>query len=498
MRLNASDLIALHRPSSCELRIFLRHAGEAQESASEFDKVLRRLGTRHEQEHLQSLGTHVDVSQTDIAERLRKTKEAVLAGASVVYQPTLQVNTVLNGIEVEIVGIPDFLIREGNGYVIRDAKLSRNITEDSHPEIILQVQLYGWLIEQMFGTPPKRLEVYSGKQELALVPYDGGVAAITELETVLRLKQLGTEPYEPVGHSKCDGCGYEHRCWNRAKANHDVSLLVDVDQGLARQLHSEGITTPAELLSRYDAQTLSELKRPRGGKMARVGAAATKILLYAEALRSNTEKVLFAPNVPAADNFVMFDLEGMPPHMNELDKIYLWGTQVFGSIPSKFMGAVAGFGPSGDGEGWHEFLANSKATFETYGDIRFVHWSAYEKTNLNKYIIRYGDPDGIGARVGANLLDLFPITKASMILPVPSYGLKTIEEYVGFKRTQDEYGGTWSMATFIEATETQDQAKRLELMGAILKYNEEDLQATWAVMEWLRTRMPLGKATSAP
>jgi uncharacterized protein len=192
----------------------------------------------------------------------------------------------------------------------------------------------------------------------------------------------------------------------------------------------------------------------------------------------------------------MLDLEGMPPHLNELDKIYLWGTQVFGSVPSKFMGAVSGFGASGDSEGWHKFLANSEAIFEAYGDIRFIHWSSYEKTNLNKYIIRYGDPNGVAARVVASLLDLFPITKASMILPVPSYGLKTIEEYVGFKRTQDEYGGTWSMATFIEATETHDIAKRDELMDSILKYNEEDLQATWAVMEWLRSRTPAARAAT--
>jgi predicted RecB family nuclease len=221
---------------------------------------------RHEQQHLQSLGGHIEISQADISVRVRNTKEAVQAGTPVVYQPTLQVNTVFNGIDVEILGIPDFLIRDGNGYVIRDAKLSRSITEEARPEIILQVQLYGWLFEQVFGTPPKRLEVYSGKQEIALVPYDGGAAALKELETVLRLKQLGSEPYEPVGQSKCTGCGFENRCWSRAEEHQDVSLLVDVDQGLARQLHSEGITTPTELLSKFDAQALSELKRPRGGK----------------------------------------------------------------------------------------------------------------------------------------------------------------------------------------------------------------------------------------
>ena len=56
------------------------------------------------------------------------------------------------------------------------------------------------------------------------------------------------------------------------------------------------------------------------------------------------------------------------------------------------------------------------------------------------------------------------------------------------KRTQDEYGGDWSMATSSKATETDDEATRKKLLDAILTYNREDLAATWAVFEWLRWR----------
>ena len=94
----------------------------------------------------------------------------------------------------------------------------------------------------------------------------------------------------------------------------------------------------------------------------------------------------------------------------------------------------------------------------------------------------------LGARVLRNLLDLLPITKTSVVLPLPSYSLKVVEQYVGFRRTQDEYGGSWAMSQFILATETNDEAKRDSLMAEILKYNEEDLAATWAVFDWLRNK----------
>lgn len=48
------------------------------------------------------------------------------------------------------------------------------------------------------------------------------------------------------------------------------------------------------------------------------------------------------------------------------------------------------------------------------------------------------------------------------------------------------------MAMFIEATETSDEEKRKELMDEILKYNREDLEATWTVFEWLRVKAPAG------
>src|ERR1017187_3991186 len=99
-----------------------------------------------------------------------------------------------------------------------------------------------------------------------------------------------------------------------------------------------------------------------------------------------------------------------------------------------------------------------------------------------------GDPTGVAARVLRNLLDLLPVTKKAIVLPLPSYSLKEVEKYVGFKRTMDDYGGSWAMAKFILATETDDQTKRDSLMEEILRYNEDDLAATWAVFEWLRKK----------
>ena len=133
----------------------------------------------------------------------------------------------------------------------------------------------------------------------------------------------------------------------------------------------------------------------------RVGKAAERILQFADAMEKQQEIVLAAPAIPPHKNYVMFDLEGMPPHLDELDKIYLWGAQVFGEKPSEFKVRCQALALMVTGNGWISFLDNAKQIFETYGDIPFVHWAPYEQTYLRRYVGRFGDPDGIAARVEA-------------------------------------------------------------------------------------------------
>jgi CRISPR/Cas system-associated exonuclease Cas4 (RecB family) len=149
------------------------------------------------------------------------------------YQATFLVRHKIAGTDVEIVGAPDFQIFDGDGYMIRDCKLSRRIEAEIHPEIVVQIQLYGWLFERSTGLPAKGLQVYNGMKEIVGVEDDGGEWALAVLENLLRLKQLDGEPYEPVGWSKCGGCGFNGRCMDKAEADGSVALVPDVDQNLA-------------------------------------------------------------------------------------------------------------------------------------------------------------------------------------------------------------------------------------------------------------------------
>jgi predicted RecB family nuclease len=484
MRLSASDFYRAYRPSECDMRIYLHQKGVKPADPGPYEQVIERLGIRHERAHLACFSNVVDLSQGTWEERERDTLAAIEAGAPVIYQPLFKRNLLLAGKECELVGIPDFLIRESENYVIRDVKMSRRITEKDHPEILWQLRLYAWLFELSTGRRPVRLEVFNGKSELIPVDAEAPEAELTRIAGVM---SAANDPFEPVGWTRCGGCGYHDKCWTEAVERNDVALVLKVDKSLARALRAVNVVSYDELLTRFDEQSLSTFEKPCGKKTQKVGKAATDILLSARALQSKQPIRLAPPVLPAVGNFVMFDLEGLPPHLDELDKIYLWGMQVFGDRPSPYLAATAGFGTNGDKEGWDGFLDCAANILGSYGNIPFVHWSHYERTKIKAYIDRHGDPNGVAATILDNLFDLLPVTQKAVMLPLPSYGLKVVEEYVGFQRTQDEYGGAWSMAQYIEATETDDEATRQNLMNDILKYNEEDLGATWAVLCWLRS-----------
>jgi uncharacterized protein len=339
-----------------------------------------------------------------------------------------------------------------------------------------------------YPVTPQRTNTFLGDGSIAEFDYQGDNLPILNLRTLMEILSFQEEPYSPVGWSKCVSCGYHDRCWERAYRDQDVALVYGVDQNLAKRLKETGVTKIEKFVEKFDQHSLSEFKRPWGKREQKVGKKAEGILLQAKAMQEGKEIILKKPELPRCANYVMFDLEGLPPQFDELDKIYLWGMQVFGERPGSYQCALAEIGPEGDVKGWNEFLRIVGRIFDEHGDIPFIHWHHYEKTKINVYIKHYGDRDGIAEKVLSHLVDLLKITRDAIILPEPSYSLKVVEKFVGFKRSQDEYGGTWSIAKYIEAVETEDEKKRHSIIEEILKYNEEDLQATWAVFEWIKDK----------
>jgi len=480
-----SALYNLLKPSRCDLRVWLGSHGFEEEPPDAYREVLFDLGNAHEARHRERFPGAVDVAGLPREERELATLELLRERRRVIYQGVLRARTTLAGREVEVVGHPDFMLPARAQWAIRDSKLNRSVSD----YIVFQLHTYGWLYEQTMGAPPVALQVHAGSDEIIDVPYEPEVVEETLglLARMIELRFADERPDVHVSNPRCSGCGFREHCWPQAIERREVGLLPSVDRGTVEELHARGAGTIPDLLADFDVASLAGLERPWRGRMKPAGEEyAERILAGARAFEAGEPIVLAEPELPDATNWVMFDLEGMPPRLDELEKIYIWGLQVFGEDAGPFRPAVAGFGPRGDRDGWFAFLDECRAILDRCGDIPFVHWATYEQVKLDLYISRYGDPDGSAARVKANLLDLLPITRAAVAVPVSSYSLKDVETLTGYERQLEEYGGSWSMARYIEATETNDRTERDTIIDEILAYNREDLEATWAVLGWLR------------
>lgn len=317
LEIKPSYFYSLFSPSKCELRLYLNSKGIEPTPPGAFEQVLSRLGQSHEKNHLYTFLEFLDLT----GKPAERTLEEIQRGSTVIYQGELRAQVQIDSRSTEVVGIPDFMIKEGTEYFVRDCKIARRISDKDHPEIPRQLQIYGWLFEKNTGKRPLRLEVLKGDGGIEVIDYEGEAAALSHLRELLGIILLPEEPYSPVGWTKCGGCVYNDLCMTRANESQTVALLPDVDQGFARRLKEMGVLTIEDLAARYDEASLSELKKPHGDREQKVGRRATGILLHAKAMLENKEIVLKRPGIPVSKSYIMFDLEGLPPQLDELDKI---------------------------------------------------------------------------------------------------------------------------------------------------------------------------------
>lgn len=485
MRIAASAWYELYSPEKCAKRVRLIAAGEQGAEAGPYERVLEELGRRHELDYLATLEPAFRIEGHTDEERQAATLKAIQASAQVIYQPFFKTQLSVEGESVELVGNPDFLVRTDHGYVVRDAKLARHTSRDEKPEIHYQLQAYAYLLEAVAERTPAALEVYDGLRLIQTVEYEGPQAFLTALGQLVRLRRSPMDTYEPNGWSKCLACPFKGTCWAAAEARRDVSLVYGVSQEMAKSLQEAHIATISDLAG-MDERELSRMPYRWGQQIRTIKNAAGSLIRAAKALEGNREIPILPPEFPQSANYVSFDLEGLPPGYEVDERIYLWGIQVFGANPGPYQGITSDFGEDGDRNGWMKFLEAMSTVFDQHGDIPLIVYSSYEATHVRLYLRRFGDWNGVGERVLRNIWDMLPAVKKAVALPLYSYSLKQVELHVGFERSQDEFGGSWSVAQYIKAIETRDPTLRDSIVDEILTYNREDLAATWAVFGWLR------------
>ena len=81
----------------------------------------------------------------------------------------------------------------------------------------------------------------------------------------------------------------------------------------------------------------------------------------------------------------------------------------------------------------------------------------------------------------SRLVDLHRGVTKSVVFPVESYSLKALGNWIGFYWRDNQGSGDQSVCRYDKWLDTQDR----ELLNLILRYNEDDCQATLCLKDWL-------------
>ena len=282
----------------------------------------------------------------------------------------------------------------------------------------------------------------------------------------------------PTLSSVCGMCPWEDYCLEILQANHDLSLLNGLSRNRKGALNGAGYEDLLDI-SNANPEMLSEV-RGIGERTAH------RMKMQASVLLENEPEFLSCPSLPQRKTELILDMECQQGSQ----VIYLIGVLECRDGEEKFKPFIAEK-PEDEGQMWAEFLGYLDALAD---DLTIYHYHHFEATHLRKLVERHGISEEQEEKLFGNLIDLHRVLKESVVLPVHSYGLKSVAKWMGFEWRETESDAAMSMLWFDLWLSSGDR-KYLDLA---VEYNEDDCRATKRVREWIssQTASPLRERQS--
>lgn len=449
--------LEFHQPIRCEVDPFIQ--------------LLSDAGLQHERRVLQRLQSeHVVQQATSFDDTLALMEQ----GVPVIYQARLK------DYEIGLIGFPDFLIRQENGfYQAADAKLTQRENKKA-----LQIQL--GVYRRLLGNQLP-VVVFLGNGRTAGIGCEVDVLVDEFIGDMHQLRTLSEQPPARYSHSRCRICPYLSRCRTEFEASQDTSMLHGMHGRTAELLAQTGIRTIAQLAAQDpenipDVPHLSSLKKKQ------------RIVRQAQSVLHDNIVQLNAINLPDG-TWVHFDIEDNPMARTCDRHVYLWGLLAPPYSHDDF-DYVWTDDETQDYTGWQVFLEKIQQYRAKHNSLVIAHYSNHEKVIIRKYAERYSmiDDDTVKWLLGLHgeaspLYDIQNAVLDNLVLPVAGYGLKEICKHpklVNFQWELESSGSQWSVVQFNRFQKTTDKWTRQQLKTELLTYNRDDVIATRKLELWLR------------
>lgn len=495
--LSASDLINFlecEHLTALDMRLAKGQIPEAPARADTAELVARK-GDEHEQRHLEALRekhgdalVEIDTSDASYAgleAAARRTREAMEAGAQVIYQAAF--------VQDRWMGYADFLERTDElasqlgswSYEVVDTKLARSLK----PYFVVQLCLYSSFVAEIQGVEPRLMHVILGtgeREALQLADFAAYHRRMAKHFTErLDSGLAGTYP-EPVEH--CGLCKWAERCTATRAADDHLSLVARLSRAQGAKLRAHGIETVAQLAR------ANELDRPTG--MGTEAFERVRQQAQLQVYQRETGKLahqLLRPEPPGegplrgfallpepSEGDVFFDIEGDPFYEDGLE--YLWGVTYFVDGQATF-NAFWGTDRPAEKLAFEEFIDFVMERRREYPDMHVYHYAPYEPTAIKRMMGLHGTREQQVDKLLREhvLVDLYRVVEQSLRISRPSYSIKEVEAFYMGKRMASVTQAGDSVLMFEEWLQKGSQ----QLLDDIEAYNKEDCDSTLLLRNWL-------------
>lgn len=466
----------------CRRRVYLDSYGDStlKDAPSDYFVKLRQDSADHRQSILTEFGilSHPVYRHNDWQEAARSTLRLMQEGVETIYRGIL----IAEGPEgIRYRSRPDLLVRQpgeswlGDWYYV---PFNIKLGKKAKPEYQLVAAFNAYVLAEVQGVWPETswLQLKEKRRAVDLERYVPKLQAALDdcLDDCQGILNSAGPPEVFISRSRCDMCPWLSHCYQEAKAQNHLSLLPGVTMARYPLLAELGITTVEGLANARPSELASYLT---------VEPAVTeKMIFQAQAnwkdravARMHTKSFPLSPDdVPTADVELYFDIEAAP----DKDLIYLHGVLAVDrrAREDTFHALLAEF-PEREEAAWFEFLA----LVESYPSSPIYHFCPYEAQTVRRLGERYGtagvDVDGLLER----FVDIHKRVVDAVALPVESYALKHLARWMGFEWRDEDANGAQSICWYDDWLSSGDRT----YLDTILRYNEDDCQATYRVKEWL-------------
>lgn len=483
--ITASQLYDL---SSCEHRLWrdLHDDKVLRDPVNAFIRLLWEKGSSHEAELIEKLKLDfTDMGAIPESEKENATLAAMREGVPLIYGGRISAD--------DLLGVPDLLRKQGNGYVAGDIKSGsgREGGDDDgklKKSYAMQLALYTDILERLGLSASRRPFIWDihGEEVIYDLTEPQGIKNKTTwweeyqkalaLARLIRDRELETEP---AYSSTCKLCHWYSDCKKRLIETDDITLLPDLGAGRKKLLRPY-FGTCEEIATRDLTEFINDKKTSIKG----IGVDMLQRFQERARLRLSKGAPYFKTPVslPGATTELFYDIEVDTMR----DFCYLHG--------------VVEKSPDGEVR-FHAFMVDEPTPEEEARIFKqmidflkqrenwvMYYYSPYERTWWKKLQVRYPhllkpeDVDAIFDPSEKRAVDLYHGVATKMIWPTMDHSVKTLAKFFGFDWRDANPSGAASIEWFDRWVKSRTHEDRQR----IIDYNEDDCMAMQVLLDAIR------------